>query len=47
MDETALKLAIGEYKLSDIDKYINQMKEMGLEEMIQIRQQQHNRYIGK
>lgn len=47
MDETAIKLAIGEYKISDIDQYVNTMKEMGLDELIQIRQAQHDRYIGK
>lgn len=47
MDETAIKLAIGEYKIEDIDKYVEKMKEMGLEEVIEIRQAQHDRYIGK
>lgn len=47
MDETAIKLAIGEYSIDDIDQYVNTMKEMGLEEIIAIRQAQHDRYIGK
>ena len=47
MDETAIKLAIGEYSLDDIDQYVETMKEMGLEEIIAIRQAQHDRYIGK
>lgn len=47
MDETAIKLALGEYDLNDIDQYVDKMKSMGLEEIIQIRQAQHDRYIGK
>ena len=47
MDETAINLAIGKYDINDIDKYVDEMKKMGLEEMIQIRQAQHDRYMGK
>ena len=47
MDETAIKLAIGEYDINNIDQYVDKMKEMGLEEVIEIRQTQHDRYIGK
>lgn len=47
MDETAIKLAIGEYDINDIGIYVEKMKEMGLEEVIAIRQAQHDRYIGK
>lgn len=47
MDETAIKLATGEYSIDDIDQYVDTMKEMGLEEIIAIRQAQHDRYIGK
>lgn len=47
MDEVAIKLATGEYSLDDIDSYIQTMKDMGLEEMVAIRQAQHDRYIGK
>jgi len=47
MNETLTKLALGQYKVEDLDIYINKMKELGLEEMVAIVQRNHDRYIGK
>lgn len=45
--ETLIKLCLGQYDLSDIDKYINTMKDLNLEEYVEIYQERHDRYIGK
>lgn len=47
MSETLTKLAIGQYKIEDLDTYIAKMKELGLDEAIAIKQRQHDAYIGK
>lgn len=47
MDETLTKLALGQYKVADIDIYINQMKKIGLEEAVAIQQKSHDAFIGK
>jgi putative aldouronate transport system substrate-binding protein len=47
MSETLTKLAIGQYKLADLDTYIAKMKSLGLEDAIAIKQRQHDSYIGK
>ena len=47
MDETIMRLALGQYKVEDIDQYIEKMKELGLEEMVKMYQARHDRFIGK
>lgn len=47
MDETLIRLAIGEYSIDDLDSYVDHMIEMGLKDLIEIRQSQHDAYIGK
>lgn len=47
MDETLMKLLLGQYKIEDLDTYVAKMQEMGLQDMIDIYQARHDRYIGK
>lgn len=47
MDETIMRLALGQYKVEDIDQYIEKMKKLGLEEMVKMYQARHDRFIGK
>ena len=42
-----MRLALGQYKVEDIDQYIEKMKELGLEEMVKMYQARHDRFIGK
>ena len=47
MTETITKLALGQYAIEDLDIYINEMKNLGLLEVIEIMQKGHDRFIGK
>ena len=45
-DETLAKLCLGQYDLSQIDQYIETIKGLGLEKLVKIYQDRHNRYLN-
>jgi hypothetical protein len=42
--ETITKLILGQYSVNDIDKYIDTLKNLGLEDYVKIYQNRHDRY---
>jgi len=45
-DETLTKLCLGQYDISQIDQYIETIKELGLDKLVKIYQDRHNRYLS-
>lgn len=45
-DETLSKLCLGQYDVSTIDKHIENLKAMGLEDMVAIYQARHDRFMA-
>lgn len=45
-DETITKLCLGQYDVSTIDKHIDNLKQMGLDELVSIYQARHDRFMA-
>ena len=47
MSTIAAKLSLGEYSVDDMDTYVQQLKDLGLDEILAVRQAQLDRANGK